>query len=243
MGKEIIQIEHACKMYGEKKVLDDFSLTINKGETIALIGSSGTGKTTLFNVITGTVPLDTGKVLIDGKEGNTYNRKALAKKLGMMTQKFDLVNELSVINNVLAGRLADWGVIKSFISLIHPLEKSLALDVLEQVNLTDKVYEKTANLSGGEQQRVALARVLVQNPEILLADEPIASLDPALSETVLQMLTGLTKEHRITLLCSIHSVEYAVRHFDRVVGLKDGKLFLDAGTTDVSKEQLEELYR
>lgn len=243
MEKEIIQIEHAYKMYGEKKVLDDFSLTINKGETIALVGSSGTGKTTLFNVITGTVPLDSGSVLIDGKEGSTYNRKTMAKKLGMMTQKFDLVNELSVINNVLAGRLADWGFVKSFVSLIHPMEKSLAMEVLEQVNLTDKIYEKTANLSGGEQQRVALARVLMQNPEILLADEPIASLDPALSETVLQMLTGLTKEHGITLLCSIHSVDYAVKYFDRVVGLKEGKIFLDCKTKEVSKEQLEELYR
>ena len=231
MGKEIIQIEHAYKQYGEKKVLDDFSLNIEKGETIAMIGSSGTGKTTLFNVITGTVSLDSGTVLIDGKEESTYNRKTMAKKLGMMTQKFDLVNELSVINNVLAGRLADWGFLKSLISLVHPLEKE------------DKMYEKTANLSGGEQQRVALARVLVQNPEILLADEPIASLDPALSETVLQMLTGLTKEHGITLLCSLHSVEYAVRYFDRVVGLKDRKLFLNCKTEEISKEQLEELYR
>lgn len=165
MGKEIIQIEHAYKQYGEKKVLDDFSLNIEKGETIAMIGSSGTGKTTLFNVITGTVSLDSGTVLIDGKEESTYNRKTMAKKLGMMTQKFDLVNELSVINNVLAGRLADWGFLKSLISLVHPLEKVLATEVLEQVNLEDKMYEKTANLSGGEQQRVALARVLVQNPE------------------------------------------------------------------------------
>lgn len=243
MGKEIIQIEHAYKQYGEKKVLDDFSLNIEKGETIAMIGSSGTGKTTLFNVITGTVSLDSGTVLIDGKEESTYNRKTMAKKLGMMTQKFDLVNELSVINNVLAGRLADWGFLKSLISLVHPLEKVLATEVLEQVNLEDKMYEKTANLSGGEQQRVALARVLVQNPEILLADEPIASLDPALSETVLQMLTGLTKDHGITLLCSLHSVEYAVRYFDRVVGLKDGKLFLNCKTEEISKEQLEELYR
>lgn len=100
----------------------------------------------------------------------------------------------SVINNVLAGRLADWGFLKSLISLVHPLEKVLATEVLEQVNLEDKMYEKTANLSGGERQRVALARVLVQNPEILLADEPVHQ-DPALSEAVLQMLTGLTKEH------------------------------------------------
>ena len=215
MGKEIIQIEHAYKQYGEKKVLDDFSLNIEKGETIAMIGSSGTGKTTLFNAITGTVSLDSGTVLIDGKEESTYNRKTMAKKLGMMTQKFDLVNELSVINNVLAGRLADWGFLKSLISLVHPLEKVLATEVLEQVNLEDKMYEKTANLSGGEQQR----------------------------ETVLQMLTGLTKEHGITLLCSLHSVEYAVRYFDRVVGLKDGKLFLNCKTEEISKEQLEELYR
>lgn len=243
MGKEIIKIEHACKQYGEKKVLDDFSLTIGKGETIALIGSSGTGKTTLFNVITGTTDLDAGSVLIDGKEGSTYSSKAMAKKLGMMTQKFDLVNELSVIHNVLAGRLADWSFLKSLISLIHPMEKSVAQEVLEQVNLSDKIYEKVSNLSGGEQQRVALARVLVQNPEILLADEPIASLDPTLSESVIRMLINLTKEHDITLLCSIHSVEYAVKYFDRVIGLKDGKLFIDGATKDISEEQLTELYK
>ena len=243
MGKEIIKIEHACKQYGAKKVLDDLSLTIRKGETIALIGSSGTGKTTLFNVITGTIALDMGNVLIDGKEGKTYSSREKAKKLGMMTQKFDLVNELSVLNNVLAGRLADWSFMKSLISFIHPMEKPVAEKVLEQVHLSDKMYEKVANLSGGEQQRVALARVLVQNPEILLADEPIASLDPALSESVIRMLINLTREHGITLLCSIHSVEYAVQYFDRVIGLKEVKLFIDSATKDVPEERLKELYQ
>lgn len=243
MRKEIIRIENVSKRYGEKVVLDDVSLTINKGETVALIGSSGTGKTTLFNIITNAVKPDSGNVYIDEKEVSTYNNRTLAKKLGIMTQKFDLVNELSVINNVLAGRLSDWSFIKSLISLLYPMDKSIAEKALERVDILDKMYDKTANLSGGEQQRVALARLLVQHPQIILADEPIASLDPTLSEAVILMLINLTSEDNITLISSLHSVDYALKFFDRIIGLKGGKVYIDLAASDIDEEKLKELYR
>lgn len=243
MSKEIIRIENVSKCYGKKVVLDDVSLTIHKGETVALIGSSGTGKTTLFNIITNAITPDSGNVYIDENKVSAYNNRTLAKKLGIMTQKFDLVNELSVINNVLAGRLSDWGFIKSLISLFYPMDKPIAEKALKRVNLLDKMYDKTANLSGGEQQRVALARLLVQNPQIILADEPIASLDPALSESVISMLIDLTNEDNITLVSSLHSVEYALRFFDRIIGLKNGKVCIDSATSDIDEQQLRELYR
>lgn len=243
MGKEIIRIDNVSKRYGKKVVLNDVSLTIHKGETVALIGSSGTGKTTLFNIITNTITPDSGHVFIDEKEVITYNNKMLAKKLGIMTQRFDLVNELSVINNVLAGRLSDWSFIKSLISLFYPMDKPIAEKVLKRVELLDKMYDKTANLSGGEQQRVALARLLVQHPQIILADEPIASLDPALSESVISMLINLTSEYNITLVSSLHSVDYALRFFDRIIGLKEGKIYIDSSTSAIDEEKLKELYK
>ena len=144
----------------------------------------------------------------------------------MIRQQFDLVGQLAVIHNVLAGRLSEWGLFKSLIFTYHPQEKEAAIRALERVGLADKYYEQTANLSGGEQQRVALARLLLQKPEIILADEPVASLDPARAEDILSMLTKLVKEENQTLITSLHSVEYARKYFTRIIALKDGHIYL-----------------
>lgn len=242
MSKEIIKIDNLTKKYGDKVVLDKVNLSIYEGESIALIGSSGTGKTTLFNIITNAVSPDGGKILIYNKPVNEYDNKEFAKKLGILTQKFDLVEELSVVNNVLAGRLADWGFFKSLISLFHPMDKEMAEKALDRVGILEKMYEKTSRLSGGEQQRVALARLLVQHPRIILADEPIASLDPSLSESVISMLVNLTKEDGITLISSLHSVDYAVKYFDRIIGLKNGEIFIDSHPDDIDTEKIKKLY-
>ena len=239
----MIQLSNVKKSFADKVILDDVSVTITKGETIALIGMSGTGKTTFLNLLTGTVKQDSGQVNIDGKEVKLYHHRELAKKIGIMRQQFNLVEQLSVLNNVLAGRLGDWSFFKSAISLFRPIEKPVAETVLERVGLLDKIYEKTFNLSGGEQQRVALARLLMQAPEILLADEPIASLDPSLSEEVMSIMTTLVKEEQMTLVSSLHSVDYAMKYFNRIIGLKDGKIYIDSAPDFITKEQLDMLYR
>lgn len=242
-SKTIIEAKNITKQFEGKIALSSLSFSIKKGELVALIGPSGAGKTTLLNMFSTVVKPDGGQLTIAGMPAEKLsNRKVLAKKIGMIRQQFDLVGQLPVIHNVLAGRLADWGLFKSFLSLLFPQEKQAALKALKRVGLVDKVSEQTSKLSGGEQQRVALARLLLQKPEIILADEPVASLDPARSEDILSMLTKLVQEEQQTLITSLHSVEYARKYFTRIIAIKEGQLFFDLPVQDVTDTLLEGLY-
>jgi phosphonate transport system ATP-binding protein len=240
----IIEANNITKHFERKIAISSLSFTIKKGEMVALIGPSGAGKTTLLNSIAGLVSLNNGDLKIDGKTHSQFkNGKRFAKKVGVIRQQFDLIGQLAVIHNVLAGKFSEWGFCKSLLSLLIPQEKESALKALDRVGLADKTYELTSNLSGGEQQRVALARLIVQKPEIILADEPVASLDPARAEDVLSMLTNLIVEENQTLITSIHSVEYARKYFSRIIALKDGELFFDLPTEKVTDDLLSELYQ
>ncbi|MEQ6388931.1 phosphonate ABC transporter ATP-binding protein [Bacillaceae bacterium S4-13-58] len=237
---EINQIE---KHYGKNAALSSLSFCIEKGEKIALVGPSGAGKSTLLNLMANLIHPDQGEILIDQKRTTQYKAgRDLSRKVGIIRQQFDLVTPLPVIHNVLAGRLGEWGFFKSLISLIFPRERQVAINALKRVGLEEKAYEKTADLSGGQQQRVALARLLVQQPEIILADEPVASLDPARADDVLSMMVKLAEEENQTLLASLHSVDLAKKYFDRIIGLRNGKLFFDLPVEQVNDEQLQELY-
>lgn len=241
--RNILELNNISKVYERKIALSSLSLTIKRGEVVALIGPSGAGKTTLLNVLATVIKPEEGSLLIDGMPLEDYKTvKQLAKKVGIIRQQFDLVAQLPVIHNVLAGRLSDWGFFKSLISLVFPQDKILAVKALDRVGLSDKIAEKTSNLSGGEQQRVALARLVVQKPEVILADEPVSSLDPARSEDILSMLTRLAKEEHQTLVASLHTVEYAKKYFKRIVALKEGKVFFDLPAEKVTDEILTELY-
>lgn len=240
---DIIEVNHVTKQFERKIALSSLSFHVKKGETVALIGPSGAGKSTLLNILAGITSADSGMYLLDGSPIHQYKkRKELAKKIGVIRQQFDLIAALPVIHNVLAGRLGDWGFFKSMLSLFLPQEKQLAADALNRVGLLDKIYDQTSRLSGGEQQRVALARLLVQSPEVILADEPVASLDPARAEDVLAMLTKLVKEENQTLVMSLHSVEYAKKYFQRIIALREGKIFFDLPTEEITEEQLTVLY-
>lgn len=240
---EIFELKEVSKLYERKIALSSFSLSINKGEMVALIGPSGAGKTTLLNILAQIIKPDSGKLLIDGKTADHYtDGKMFAKKVGLIRQQFDLIGPLPVIHNVLAGRFADWGFLKSLISLIIPQEKKVASQALERVGLIDKLYERTSNLSGGEQQRVALARLLVQKPEVILADEPVSSLDPTRSEDVLSLLTQIVQEEGQTLVVSLHTVDYARKYFTRIIALRDGKVYFDLPAEQVTDDVLAELY-
>jgi phosphonate transport system ATP-binding protein len=236
-------LKDISKTYGEMKALSSLSLIVEKGEMIALIGPSGAGKTTLLNILANTVLPDNGEVIVDGIELHAYkSTKHFANKVGMIRQQFDLVGQLRVIHNVLAGRLKDWGFFKAFLSLIFPQDSKIAEAALEKVGLKDKLYERTGSLSGGEQQRVALARLLVQKPQAVLADEPVASLDPARAEDILYMLSKLASEENQTLIASLHSVEYAKKYFNRIIALKSGKVYFDLPVEKVTEELLSSLY-
>jgi phosphonate transport system ATP-binding protein len=240
--KTMIEVKNLNKQFKRKIALSSLSFTIKQGELVALIGPSGAGKTTLLNTIAGLVPNEGGQLLIDGKPLFSYKGRILAKKVGVIRQQFDLIGSLAVIHNVLAGKLADWGLIKSLVSLLIPQDKDTAIKALQRVGLADKRFEVTSSLSGGEQQRVAMARLLVQKPEIILADEPVASLDPARADDVLAMLTRIVSEENQTLIASLHSVEFARKYFTRIISLKDGKLFFDLPTEKVTDDILSELY-
>lgn len=242
-SENIIEVQKLHVDFERKIALSSLSFSIQKGERVALIGPSGAGKTTLLNTLATFITPTEGELKITGlNHQDSKNRKKLAKKIGMIRQQFDLVSPLPVIHNVLAGRLADWGFFKSLVSLLIPQEKTLAVKALDRVGLEDKLYARTSTLSGGEQQRVALARLLVQKPEIILADEPVASLDPARAEDVLSILTKLVTEENQTLIASLHSVDYARKYFTRVIALRDGEIFFDLPTEKIEDQNLAALY-
>lgn len=241
--KNIFELKEISKVYEKNVALSPLSINIKKGELVALIGPSGAGKTTLLNTLANILKPDSGELHIDGVISTEYKTgKQLAKKVGIIRQQFDLVGQLPVVQNVLAGCLAEWGFFKSLLSLLFPQDKEVAVGALERVGLLEKIYEKTSTLSGGEQQRVAMARLLVQKPEIILADEPVASLDPARAEDILSMLTRLVQEEKQTLVASMHSVEYAKKYFNRIIALREGKVYFDLPTERVTKKHLSDLY-
>lgn len=243
-SKIIIKANHISKHFERKIALSSLSFTIYQGERVALIGSSGAGKTTLLNTLAGLVPLESGMLIIDDKPLSHYKSgKIFAKKVGVIRQQFDLIGPLAVVHNVLAGKLSEWGFFKSLLSLVIPQEKDAAIKALARVGLENKLNERTTNLSGGEQQRVALARLIIQNPDIILADEPVASLDPARAEDILAMLTKLVTEENQTLIASMHSVGYARKFFTRIIALKNGELFFDLPTEKVTDDMLTNLYQ
>ncbi|MDF2522220.1 MAG: phosphonate transporter ATP-binding protein [Clostridia bacterium] len=236
-------LKNISKTYGEMRALSSLSLIVEKGEMIALIGPSGAGKTTLLNILANTILPDSGEVIVDGITLHAYkSTKQFADKVGMIRQQFDLVGHLKVIHNVLAGRLKDWGFFKALLSLIIPQDSKIAQSALEKVGLKDKLYERTSSLSGGEQQRVAMARLLVQKPQAVLADEPVASLDPVRAEDILYMLTKLASEEQQTLIASLHSVEYARKYFKRIIALQAGRVYFDLPVEKVTEELLSSLY-
>ena len=240
----MIEAKNLTKNFERKIALSSLSFTIKQGELVALIGPSGAGKTTLLNCLIGLLPMTGGELFIDGQPLSAYKKgKDFAKKVGVIRQQFDLVGPLAVIHNVLAGKLSEWGSFKSLFSLLVPQEKELAIKALERVGLYDKTYEITSTLSGGEQQRVAMARLMVQKPEIILADEPVASLDPARADDILSMLTKIVTEEKQTLITSLHSVEYARKYFTRIISMKNGEIFFDLPTDQVTDDLLDELYQ
>ncbi|PLS15004.1 ABC transporter ATP-binding protein [Bacillus sp. M6-12] len=243
MSQSIIELNKIAKHFERKIALSSLSFIIKKGEHIALIGPSGAGKSTLLNILAGITAADSGEYVLDRKPITSYQKRNIrSRKIGVIRQQFDLISALPVIQNVLAGKLGEWGFFKSLVSLLFPMEKETAANALDQVGLLDKMYERTSRLSGGEQQRVALARLLVQNPEVILADEPVASLDPARAEDILSLMTELVKNKDQTLIVSLHSVEYAKKYFSRIIALRDGEIFFDLPTEQVTDTHLASLY-
>ncbi len=241
----LITVKSAAKVYGKDLGLSPLSLDICAGERVALVGPSGSGKTTLLRLLSGLLVSDggAGAVKIDGKAPASLKAgRELASLVGMVSQRFDLVPHLPAVHNVLAGRLGYWSLARAAASLVWPLERREAREALAQVGLADKMNERPGQLSGGEQQRVAIARMLMQSPLVCLADEPVASLDPARAEEVMELLVGLTAAENRTLVASLHTAPLIRRYFTRVIGLRESRLRFDLPAEELTDGVLADLY-
>lgn len=239
-------LDRICKVFdGRTIALRELDLKIRRGERVALIGPSGAGKTTLFRMLNLTIPATSGTLWFDGQDVSALHGPRLRevrRRIGTIYQQHNLVPRLQVVHNVLSGRLGSWPTWRAVQSLIRPAEVELASEALRQVGIADKLYERTETLSGGQQQRVAIARLLVQDPEVVLADEPVSSVDPALAAGIVKLLLDLSETYRKTLLMNLHSVDLALAYFPRVIGLKEGTISFDLPASAVTDEHLTTLY-
>jgi phosphonate transport system ATP-binding protein len=232
--------------YGAFAALSKVSLRIEAGERVALIGPSGAGKSTLLSLLNGSLAPTEGEVRLLGQDPTRLSTRALRRlqrQIGTVYQQFHLVPNLSVIHNVNAGHLGRWSLLQALVSLIVPLERPRAARALAEVGIADKLYARTDTLSGGQQQRVAIARVLVQDPVAILADEPISSVDPERSREIMTLLRELCDRFDKTLVVSLHAIEYAYSHCERMIGLRAGQVVFDLPAAQVSPQMVEALYR
>ncbi len=242
----MIKFEHVDKVYPNKtKALSDINLTIQDGEFVAIIGKSGAGKSTLIRTINKMHEITAGKLLVDDVNVASIKGKSLRqfrKNIGMIFQSFNLIERTSVINNVLTAFVPTLTPIKRLFGVFSQEQKLRALASLDQVDILDKAFSKTNQLSGGQQQRVALARTLAQNPKVILADEPVASLDPVTSVEVMNYFKQVNEELGMTILINIHDVELALRYCKRVIGIRDGLIVYDGYAEDVDRKVLVNIY-
>ena len=225
------------------QALKGVDLKINKGDFVSVIGPSGSGKTTLLRSINGLESIDDGEVLFENKKIDKNYLPLVQKKTGMIFQEFNLVNNLSTINNVLTGLLNSSSKFLSMFYLFTREQKLEALKSLETVGLLNKAYSRADELSGGQRQRVGIARAIIKKPLLLLADEPVASLDPKASNLIMSLLKKINKEFNITILCNLHQIEMAIQYSDRIVGLLDGAIMFDQSTQNINKKSIDQIYK
>ena len=239
----MLEINNLKKIFENgSPALKGINLKINKGEFVSILGPSGSGKTTLLRTINGLETSSDGEIYFDNKKINNNNISEVQKKTGMIFQEFNLVNNLSAINNVLTGLLNSSNKFLSLFYLFSKKQKIEALRSLETVGLLEKSYSRSDELSGGQRQRVGIARAIIKKPLLLLADEPVASLDPKSSNLILSLLKKINQEFGTTILCNLHQVDLAKKYSDRVVGLIDGKIIFDEKSNNFNEAYLKKLY-
>lgn len=245
----MIEIEHISKTFSGTKGLDDVSIKIEPGEMVALIGSSGSGKSTLMRHICGLSAADRGRgaIRVNGhvvqENGVISSRiRSIRSQIGVIFQQFNLVDRMSVFGNVCLGALHRTPLWRSLTGMYSADVCELAKKALSRVGILDKAGERTSNLSGGQQQRAAIARALVQEASVLLADEPIASLDPATSRTVMEILRDLNEKDGLTVLVSLHQVDYALNFCRRTIALRHGRVVYDGPSAALTPAFLQKLY-
>jgi phosphonate transport system ATP-binding protein len=227
------------------KALKNINLQINDGEFVIIIGPSGAGKSTLIRTINGFVKISEGELIVNGKNIKNLNEKELRilrREIGMIFQNFNLVRRISVLRNVLIGRLGYISTIKTIFNLFSKEDIELAFENLRRVGIEDKAYVRADQLSGGQQQRVAIARALTQKPKIILADEPVASLDPPTAKIVMDYLKQFNKELGITTIINLHDIDLVMEYGKRVIGLRNGEIIYDGKVENINDKVLREIY-
>jgi phosphonate transport system ATP-binding protein len=242
----MLKIIKLNKIYdGGVHAVKDVSFEVNQGEFLAVIGLSGSGKSTLLRCINRLIEPTSGQILWNGEdvtEATDDNMRRIRRKIGMVFQHFNLVHRSPVLTNVLAGRL---GYVNPAWSLMNRFPKrdiEMAYEQLERVGIADKALDRADELSGGQQQRVGIARAMMQEPDMILADEPVASLDPVLAHSIMQYLEKINKENGVTVLCSLHFLDLVHRYADRAIALNDGVLSFDGSPQEIDDAKFKDIY-
>lgn len=242
----LLELKNVTKYYNqEAPALADVSFSVEEGEFVSIIGPSGAGKSTLLRCINRMIEPSSGEITFDGVNTLNLHKNDLRKlrtKIGMIFQHYNLVDRLTVIENVLHGRLGYKSTLAGIMGQYSDEEKGQAIRIIEILGLSEQVYQRCDQLSGGQKQRVGIARALVQNPRLILCDEPIASLDPNASKIIMDHLRNICAKMKITVIVNLHQVQVALKYSDRIIGIKQGKVVFDASPNDLSNQQIYDIY-
>jgi len=247
MSQPYLRFENLTKVYerGQVVALKNVSFSVEKGEFLVIIGLSGSGKSTLLRCINRLIEPSAGQIFVDGvdiTELSSARMRRMRRKIGMIFQHFNLIKRSTVLTNTLSGRLGYMSVWRSLFGLFTRADRKLAVQNLARVGLEDKAYARADELSGGQQQRVGIARALMQNPDLLLTDEPVSALDPATSHSVMQYLEQMNQEDGVTVLASLHFLSLARRYGTRIIALKGGELMFDGSPSEIDEAKFKEIY-
>lgn len=232
-----IEVDDLRKEYGETVALDDVSFVIEDGEFVVVLGVSGSGKSTLLRCLSGLTEPTAGEILIDGKPV-----QGPRKEVAMIFQQHNIIDDMSAYGNALSGSITRYGFFKSFLRTQDTEEKQQALEALRTVDLLDEAQQKARRMSGGQQQRVGIARALVQQPNVLLADEPVSSLDPGSAQQVMRYLQTAAEDRNLTALSSLHQVNLARKFGERFIGLRNGKKVFDGYRDELTIDVVDDIY-
>lgn len=242
----LLELRNVTKNYNKQTpALNNVSFSVEKGEFVSIIGPSGAGKSTLLRCINRMIEMTDGEVTFDGVIVSKLRKRELRKlrtRIGMIFQHYNLVERLTVIENVLHGRLGYKSTLAGILGRYSPEEKNQAFKIIKVLGLDEQVYKRCDQLSGGQKQRVGIARALVQNPKMILCDEPIASLDPNASKIIMDHLRDICTDMGITIIVNLHQVEVALKYSDRIIGVNKGKVVYDGKPEQLSVEKISEIY-
>ncbi|MFI8496284.1 phosphonate ABC transporter ATP-binding protein [Peribacillus butanolivorans] len=242
----LLEVKNVSKHFGnDTKALSNIDFSVKEGEFVSIIGPSGAGKSTLLRCINRMIDASSGDIIFDNDHVYELNKRELKKvrrKIGMVFQHYNLVNRLSVIENTLHGRLGYKSTLAGILGLYSEDEKLQAANILQILGLEDQIYKRSDELSGGQKQRVGIARALIQNPKLLLCDEPIASLDPNSSKVIMDHLRNICTSMGITVVVNLHQVDVALKYSDRIIGVNSGKIVFNGTSQNITSSDIHQIY-